>query len=124
MLELIIFYINVYLGFLLSHSSTSLPHKHFSSLKLVLAHPLEGGGRQLKFLGHILRKNCLEKDVLFGRIKGEVSQGQVRNEILKVIDGEYSERYSICRNGRDGERLKRLAVHGRTRGSRNYTSIR
>ena len=31
--------------------------------------------RQLRFLDHILRKNCLEKDVLLGRIESEQKAG-------------------------------------------------
>ena len=34
--------------------------------------------RQLRFLGHLLRRNCLEKDVLLGRIEGRRGRGRPR----------------------------------------------
>ena len=41
--------------------------------------------RQLKFLGHIMRKNSIEKDVLLGKIRGSRSQGRARLTLLECI---------------------------------------
>ena len=40
--------------------------------------------RQLNFLGHLLRNDCLEKDVLRGKIYGGRAKGRQR---IKIVTG-------------------------------------
>ena len=41
--------------------------------------------RQIKFLGHILRKDGLEKNILTGKISGTRSQGRQRQKYMDTI---------------------------------------
>ena len=48
--------------------------------------------RQLKFLGHLLRHDCLEKEVFFGKIEGSKAKGRQRlkfaSSLVEDIQGK------------------------------------
>jgi len=78
------------------------------------------GGRRRNWIGHILRRNCLPKEVIGGKIKGEMDvarrRGRRRNLIghilrrnclpKQVIEGKIKGEMEVAR--RRGRRRKKL----------------
>ena len=81
--------------------------------------------RYLRFHGPALKKkNCLEKDVLLGRIKGRQPRDRPRMKYSTNSIEVFPERHSICGSCQDGAGPKRLAFFGCPLLSKNGTSVR
>ena len=72
--------------------------------------------RQLKFFGHVMRKQKLEHDIICGKIRGKHARGRQRLKFmdqLKDVFGGSTEEILRAVNDRDGWRNKcREAVEG------------
>lgn len=67
--------------------------------------------RQLKFLGHVLRRRGLESDCLLGRVEGRRARGRQRIEfmdsLLQDMDGIHSVA-EVVRMANDRERWRSM----------------
>ena len=68
--------------------------------------------RQLKFLGHIVRAQELQSDCILGRVEGTRAKGRQKT---KYMDSILSYWPNHGRVAQDGERQRRLEIHGRQR---------
>ena len=70
--------------------------------------------RQLKFLGHILRHECLEKEVLLGKIEGRRARGRQRikfaSSLLEDIPGQTT-MAGLVRTAHDRERWRSMVAN-------------
>ena len=70
--------------------------------------------RQLKFLGHIIRENELEKLVLAGRVEGKRARGRQRKKyidsLLADVKGVTSA-VQLIRLAEDRERWRSMVAH-------------
>ena len=71
-------------------------------------------GRQLKFLGHLLRHDCLEKEEFLGRIEGRRARGRQRlkfgSSLIEDIPGEMTVA-GLVRLAQDRERWRSVVAH-------------
>ena len=71
-------------------------------------------GRQLKFLGHLLRHDCLEKDVFLGKIEGSRARGRPRikfaTSLIEDIPGELTVA-GLVRLAQDRNRWRFMVAH-------------
>ena len=70
--------------------------------------------RQLKFLGHVLRHDCLEKDVFLGKIEGTRGRGGQRitfgSSLIRDIPGEMTVA-GLVRLAQDRGRWRSMVAH-------------
>ena len=70
--------------------------------------------RQLKFLGHLLRHDCLEKDVFLGKIEGSRARGRPRikfaTSLMEDIPGELTVA-GLVRLAQDRNRWRFMVAH-------------
>ena len=70
--------------------------------------------RQLKFLGHLLRHDCLEKDVFLGKIEGRRARGRQRmtfgSSHIEDIPGEMTVA-GLVRLAQDRGRWRSMVAH-------------
>ena len=74
---------------------------------------------------HLLRHECLEKQMFLGRIKGRISRGSQTLKICKIEhNGGHSGRDDGGRTGATGAESREVVFHGRPRqprrGPRTY----
>ena len=70
--------------------------------------------RQLKFLGHLLRHDCLEKDVFLGKIEGRRARGRQRitfgASLVEDVPGNATVA-GLVRMAQDRERWRSMVAH-------------
>ena len=94
----------------------------------------DGGGKKrvaecskeepAEVFGHLLRHECLGKEVFLGKIEGRKARGRQRITFGASLVDDVPAKCNGGRTGADGARSRGVSFHGRPSQSRQGTSVR